>query len=120
MQPDIKKVQHEWDTFFNGLVPLTDKIAQTITEEERVKYLSSLSCKQLDDVVVAWKKLFEYLLVKNLDGNVKKEANGKFVANEAKVPEIVRPGYPAEFSREMVKETPHFRVKSQAELNERK
>jgi dipeptidase len=120
MQPDIKKVQHEWDTFFNGLVPTTDKAAQALPEDERVKYLSSVSCKQLDDVVVAWKKLFEYLLVKNLDGNVKKEANGKFVANEAKVPEIVRPGYPAKFAREMVKETPHFRVKSQAELDARK
>jgi dipeptidase len=120
MQPDIKKVQQAWDEYFNELVPKTDKTAQTMTDKERVKYLSSVSCKQLDDVVVAWKKLFEYLLVKNLDGNVKKEADGKFVANEAKVPEIIRMGYPVEFAREMVKETPHFRVKSQAELDERK
>ncbi|MDR2841264.1 MAG: C69 family dipeptidase [Paludibacter sp.] len=120
LQPDIKKIQHEWDNYFNALVPKTDKAVQTLPEEERVNYLTSISCKQLDDVVVAWKKLFEYLLVKNLDGNVKKEANGKFVANEAKVPEIIRPGYPVEFAREMVKETPHFRVKSKAELDARK
>jgi hypothetical protein len=56
-----------------------------------------------------------------LDGNVKIEEGGKFIQNEAKIPpKILRPGYPVEFMREMVKERPDFRIKSKEELEKRK
>jgi len=67
----------------------------------------------------AWKKLGEYLLVKYMDGNVKMEKDGKFLQNEKGIPpDIIRPGYPEDFLRQMVKENPQLRVKTIKELKE--
>lgn len=120
MMPDIRLAQQKWDNNFNKLVPETDKIALTLSEEEARSFLKSVCIKQSEDLTLAWKKLGEYLLVKNLDGNVKREKDGKFVQDEYGLPvSILRPGYPVEFLREMVKENPGLRVKSQEELDKR-
>ena len=56
-----------------------------------------------------------------MDGNIKAEKDGKFVQNEYKIPPtIIRAGYPEEFLRKMVKENPGLRVKTEAELKDRK
>ena len=121
MLPDIKKVQTHWENNFNSLVNVIDKVTINMTETEAREFLTSFSHLQAENSTAAWKKLGEYLLVKYMDGNIKKEANGKFMENEFHIPPgIIRAGYPEEFLREMVKQNPGLRQKTEEELNNRK
>ena len=121
MVPDIKKVQAKWESDFNALVPAIDKVAVAMPEAEARVFLTEFSITQAENSTNAWKKLGEYLLVKYMDGNIKKEKDGKFVQNEYKIPTtIIRAGYPEEFLRKMVKEYQGFKVKTEEEMKNRK
>lgn len=121
MVPDIKKVQAKWESDFNALVPAIDKVAAGMNEEDARKFLTNFSATQAENSTAAWKKLGEYLLVKYMDGNIKKEENGKFLQNDHKIPPgIIRAGYPQEVLHQMVKENPGLRIKTDAEMNARK
>ncbi|MDD3077618.1 MAG: C69 family dipeptidase [Paludibacter sp.] len=121
MMKDIKKVQLKWETDFNSLVPAIDKVTVNMNEQEARTFLTNFSFTQAENSTAAWKKLGEYLLVKYMDGNIKKEVDGKFVQNEFHIPPtIIRAGYPEETLRQLVKEKPDLRVKTEKELNNRK
>lgn len=121
MLPDIKKVQSKWESDFNTLVPAIDKVAVSMNESDARTFLTNFSNTQAENSTAAWKKLGEYLLVKYMDGNIKKEENGKFVQNEFHIPPtIIRAGYPEEYLREAIKENPGLRVKTAQELLQRK
>ncbi|MCE1156471.1 MAG: dipeptidase, partial [Bacteroidales bacterium] len=82
------------------------------------EFLTTFSHSQAENSTTAWRRLGEYLLVKNLDGVVKKEENGQFLMNDKKIPQgIIRPGYPEEVLRQMVKENPGMKAKTQVELD---
>ncbi|MDR0206312.1 MAG: C69 family dipeptidase [Bacteroidales bacterium] len=59
-----------------------------------VDQLNNFSYQRSHDVVNEWNKLFEYLLVKYHDGNIKKEENGKFITNGNEKPQVVFPEQP--------------------------
>jgi len=121
MMPDIKKVQAKWESDFNALVPQMDKQAAGMNETDARAMLTKFSCAQAENSTAAWKKLGEYLLVKYMDGNIKKEKDGKFVQNEYKIPTtIIRAGYPEEYLRQMVKENPGLRILTEKEMSNRK
>jgi len=121
MITDIKKVQSKWESDFNTLVPQMDKQAIGMTETDARAMLTKFSCAQAENSTAAWKKLGEYLLVKYMDGNIKKEKDGKFVQNQYKIPtSIIRAGYPEEYLRQMVKEYPGFRILTEKEMLNRK
>jgi len=121
MMQDIKKVQSHWENDFNILVPAVDKTAAGMNEADARAYLTDFSNSQAENSTAAWKKLGEYLLVKYMDGNIKKEKDGKFLQNDHHIPPgIIRAGYPAEFLKKIAAENPGQRVKSAAELNARK
>jgi dipeptidase len=121
MFTDIKKVQVQWESDFNALVPAIDKVAVGMETADARIFLTHFSCSQAENSTAAWKKLGEYLLVKYMDGNIKKEKDGKFVQNEYKIPPtIIRAGYPEEFLHKMVKESPGLRQKTVEEMKNRK
>ncbi len=121
MMQDIKKVQSHWENDFNILVPAVDKTAAGMNEADARAYLTDFSNSQAENSTAAWKKLGEYLLVKYMDGNIKKEKDGKFLQNEHHIPPgIIRAGYPAEFLKKIAAENPGQRVKTAEELNARK
>jgi len=121
MLPDIKKVQTKWENDFNSLVPAMDKVAVGMTEVDARVFLTNFSLAQAENSTAAWKKLGEYLLVKYMDGNIKKEKDGKFIQNASNIPpSIIRAGYPEEFLRKMVKENPGTRVLTEEEMKNRK
>ncbi|WP_291125747.1 dipeptidase [Flavobacterium sp. UBA6031] len=121
MFPDIKKVQEKWESDFNALVPAIDKLTVGMNETDARIFLTDFSLQQAEKSTAAWKKLGEYLLVKYMDGNIKKEKDGKFLQNEYKIPPgIIRAGYPEEFLRKMVKENPGLRVLTEEEMKNRK
>lgn len=121
MMSDIRKVQAHWENNFQTLVPAMDKTALTMPENNAREFLTNFSITQAENSTTAWKKLGEYLLVKYMDGNIKKEENGKFLQNDKAIPPgIIRPGYPEEFLRQIVKENPNLRTKTEEEMNNRK
>ena len=125
MIQDINKEQAKWESTFATLTPAIDKTATDLMATDSTAacaYLTEFSDTQAEALTAAWKKLGEYLLVKYMDGNIKIEKNGKFVQNAAGIPpDIERPGYPDDFKRQIIQANPNkFRVKTQAELDNRK
>ena len=121
MFQDIKKVQVQWERDFNTFVASMDKVAIGMPEQEARAMLTNFSNSQAENSTQSWKKLGEYLLVKYMDGNIKKESGAKFIQNEYKIPpSILRAGYPVDFLRQMVKEDPGTRVITEEEMKNRK
>ena len=121
MMPDIKKVQSHWENQFNVLVPAMDKVAVNMSEADARVFLTNFSNSQAENSTAAWKKLGEYLLVKYMDGNIKKEADGKFLQNDFHIPPgIIRAGYAEDILRRIATENPGQRVKSEEEIKARK
>ncbi len=70
------------------------------------QYITEFSVKACNYTVEEWKKLGQYLLVKYIDGNVKKEENGKFSRNEYNYPSgPLQPGYPEEWKKNVASDT---------------
>ena len=63
-----------------------------------------------------WKKLFEFLVVKYIDGNVKKEENGEFIKDEyGRTPHPDQPGYPHWWYEKVAGDTgEHLKVKGES------
>ncbi|MCD7933355.1 MAG: C69 family dipeptidase [Tannerellaceae bacterium] len=108
MIEDIRKVQQELENSYQQAIPAIDKAALELYEKdpaEARKFLTWYSTTTADQATERWKKLGEYLLVKYIDGNVKKEENGTFKRNAYGMPEYPDfPGYDEEYFRSIVKD----------------
>ncbi|MBO7647066.1 MAG: C69 family dipeptidase [Bacteroidales bacterium] len=96
----IKHVNAKQDYWENRFIDETNKLSNKLAdlcksdpEKARVE-LNKYSAQAATDVVNEWNRLFEYLLVKYHDGNVKKEENGKFKTNGTANPQVVFPDQP--------------------------
>ena len=121
LMKDIRKLQSELENGFHQITASIDTKATSLPEMEARKFLTNYSNDAAEKTTAEWKKLGEYLLVKYMDGNIKKEENGKFIQNDHAIPpSIIRAGYSPDFQQKIAKENPGLRVKSAAELNNRK
>ncbi len=121
MMADVRKKQSELEASFDSELPGLESRVAGMTETEARQFLTEYTLKAAENTTQEWKKLNEFLLVKFMDGNIKKEENGKFVKNQYGLPPtIIRAGYSDECKIEMVKENPGMRQKTQAELDARK
>ena len=107
MIQDIRKVQQELENGYQETVPAIDKAAQELYAKdpaEAVKFLTWYSTTNSDSATARWKQLGEYLLVKYIDGNMKKEVNGQFKRNPYGQPASPDfPGYDEDYYRSIVK-----------------
>jgi dipeptidase len=107
MIQDIRKVQTELENSYQKMLPALDKVACELYENdpvEAIKFLTWFSTRNSDEATSKWKKLGEYLLVKYIDGNVKKEENGQFKQNGYGLSAYPNfPGYDETFYRSIVK-----------------
>jgi len=105
MYPDMRKVQQEIESKFLENQSQTEKDAFA-TSIPTAKYLTRYSNEQAQYAFDRWKKLGEFLLIKYMDGIVRKEVEGKFIRNEYGKPTSPnRTGYPEDYYRKIVKET---------------
>ncbi|MDR1747323.1 MAG: C69 family dipeptidase [Tannerella sp.] len=106
MIEDIRKVQEEIEGGYETLLPAIEKGAQEMyarDPQEAVRFLTWFSTTNADQATARWKKLGEYLLVKYIDGNVKKEENGAFKRNPYGMPVTPDfPGYDEAYYRSIV------------------
>jgi len=84
MIKDIQPVQRGLETKYIAEVVDVDNKATDLYKTDKkaaIKYLTDYSVKTGDATVKRWQDLFQYLMVKYMDGNIKKEKDGKFETN---------------------------------------
>ena len=106
MIQDIRKVQQELENGYQSKIAVIDKAATELYNkdpEEARKFLTWFSTTTADGATARWKQLGEYLVVKYIDGNVKKEENGQFKRNQYGMPASPDfPGYDEDYYRSIV------------------
>lgn len=115
MIPDIRKVQSAIEDNLEQYQPTIEAEAMKCYSESPQKAISLLNDYSIDKAQNAtkeYRKLGEFLFVKYLDGNMKKEVNGKFTRSEDNYPVAPNfPGYDDKYYRSIVKETgDHLKV----------
>ena len=104
---DLQKVQNELEEGFIKEVARQDERAKTTVNNEvaLTKMLNEFSGRMAERMMKEWNNLDRYLLVKYIDGNVKKEKNGHFertATGQAVFPS--QPAYRPEWLRMIVKD----------------
>ncbi len=110
MSKDIKKLQDELENRFINNTPIVDASAKELYAQDpkmAIQYLTDYSVNTGNYLVKRWEKLFQYLLVKYMDGNVKQEENGKFNYNEynAAPAPVKNPQYPDWWKKNVIDAT---------------
>lgn len=109
MSVDMKKVQSALENGFRAAQPEVEEKAAELYRQspsEALHYLTQYTNNLVSEGVAEWKKLGEYLMVKYVDGVVKREENGQFKRNPHGLPASpVRPGYSEEFYRKVINQT---------------
>ncbi|MCQ2285391.1 MAG: C69 family dipeptidase [Bacteroidales bacterium] len=93
----IKEKQHELESSFVKEIADMEKDVLYLlkTEPSKAQHkLNEFSNDKVRKVCTEWNALFEYLLVKFNDGNIKKEENGRFVQTKAEKPQAEFPDQP--------------------------
>lgn len=109
MSEDVRKVQDRLESRFTGEVDGIDQAAKSILEKDReaaIEFLTAYSHRAAGIMFDTWKELSQFLLVKYIDGNVKKEKDGVFERNPYGDPAFPdQPGYPDSWKREVIRDT---------------
>jgi hypothetical protein len=109
MSADALKIQKQLESKFLAETAEVDDNAKKLYENDVWKareYLTDYSLKSSQNTFDQWKKLSEYLLVKYIDGNIKKEKDGKFARTPAGYPEMpLQPGYSDSWKRSVIQDT---------------
>ena len=110
MAADVCKIMHAVEDGYLNDISRADAEAQALYKNDPSKaqqYLTDYSNKLADATFRSWKKLSQYLLVKYIDGNIKKEKDGRFLPNKynttAASPD--QPGYPEWWLKNVVEGT---------------
>ena len=105
--PDVRKVQSEIEHSYIASTKNIEEAALKIykeSPEKAVALLTAFSDSVAENATARYRKLGEYLLVKYMDGRVKKEKNGRFERSSDGYPVSPdAPGYSEEFYRNIVK-----------------
>lgn len=104
---DIQKLQNALE--YSGIqqVEALDAKLKNMSEADMRKAMTKFSHNKSAEVFNAWKELDNYLLVKYVDGNIKKEKDGKFVETGYRKGDVVfpdQPAYPEAWYRMIVKD----------------
>jgi dipeptidase len=109
MSADAQKVQKQLEATFLAETETIDKTALDLfskDEKQAREYLTKYSVKTAQNTFDKWKNLSEYLLVKYIDGNIKKEKEGKFERNPWGNPVMpLQPGYSDAWKKSVIQET---------------
>lgn len=109
MHADLAKVRQELETKFLTQQEATEKEALELYKKSADKasdFLTQYSIDQAQYAFDKWKKLGEFLVIKYMDGIVRKEKDGEFIRNEHGQPSSPqRVGYSKEHYQRVVRET---------------
>jgi len=107
IHPEIAKLQSEFELGFINVTPAVDHGANALYEKDKnaaIAYLTDYSNAVGANVFDTWKKFYQYLFMKYMDGNIKTKREVpdgyKYYA-----PEVKQPGYSTEKYRMIIEET---------------
>ncbi len=114
IHPEIESVQQKMEQDFIDFTPAVDKGAKELyaqNPEKAVAYLTNYSNYAGEYTFKTWKKLYQHLFMKYMDGNIKTPKavpdNYKYVS-----PNLSQPGYGEEWYRLIIEKTgDQFKVK---------
>jgi dipeptidase len=108
MMEDVRKVQTELEEKYITEVAAIDAAAQVLNEtnpELAREFVTNYSGNMADYTVQRYKELGQFLLVKYIDGNIKKEENGEFLRSKEGYPlSPNQPGYSEQWKDIVVKD----------------
>jgi dipeptidase len=109
MSADAKKIQKQLESRYLSSTDSIDAAAMKLfAKDEKLarQYLTNFSVKMAQNTFSHWKLLSEYLLVKYIDGNIKKETDGKFERNRWDYPVMpLQPGYSDSWKKSVIQDT---------------
>jgi dipeptidase len=109
MSSDAKNVQKQLETAYLSETDSVDDSALKLFQQDEKfarEYLTKYSVKTAQNTFTRWKTLSEYLLVKYIDGNIKKEKDGKFSRTSTGYPMSPdQPGYSDSWKKAVIKDT---------------
>jgi dipeptidase len=109
MAPDITAVQSELENGFLEKQPEIEQKAKDLLKEDKNKaiaFLTNYSITEAQHAFDTWKSLGDRMLVKYIDGIIRKEENGRFKTNEYGKPTSPdRAGYSESHYRAIAKDT---------------
>jgi len=107
IHPEIAKLQSEFELGFIDVTPAVDAGAKAIYEKDHdaaIAYLTDYSNAVGANVFETWKKFYQYLFMKYMDGNIKTKREVpegyKYYA-----PKVSQPGYGTEKYKMIIEET---------------
>lgn len=104
---DLQKVQSSLEDSFIKEVESLDNKVKTMNESQMRNELTKFSLAKAEQTFNEWSNLYNYLLVKYIDGNIKKEKDGKFEQTGLRKGDAVfpkQPEYPKEWYRMIIKD----------------
>ena len=108
MIKDIQPVQQQMESKYIAETAGIDTKAAELYKSDKIagiNYITDYSVRTGQETVKRWQEMYQYLLVKYIDGNVKKEKDGKFETNPYNMPVMPsQPGYPEWWLKEIVKQ----------------
>jgi dipeptidase len=102
IHPEIKEKQQKLESDFVKKSNAIDLGAKQLFEVDKalaVDFVTDFSVNNANALVYDWKKFYQYLFMKYMDGNIKTENPG------FQNPHVKQPGYPENFLRVIVKQT---------------
>jgi dipeptidase len=107
--PDVVKAQQELENKYVANTPAIDAAALNLYKsnpEMARNFLTDYSVNMGENTFKTWYNLSNYLLVKYIDGNIKKEKDGKFLYNGySQAASPAQPGYSESWKKMVVDET---------------
>lgn len=108
MIKDLQKVQNDLEnTYIDEVAKLDAKVKNMDDVAAMCDSLTEFSLAKGQQSFDAWSDLYNYLLVKYIDGNIKKEKDGKFQETGYRKGDCVfpdQPAYPDEWYRMIIKD----------------
>jgi dipeptidase len=109
MSNDALKVQKQLESRYLSETVTIDEAALNLynkDEKQARDYLTNYSLRTAQNTFDQWKLLSEYLLVKYIDGNIKKEKDGKFERSSTAYPLMpLQPGYSDAWKKSVIQDT---------------
>ena len=102
---DLQKVQSRLESTYISDVQKFDSRVKDLDGQALTNQLNDFSGRQAERMMMEWNRLDRYLLVKYMDGNIKKEKDGKFLRTETGMSAFpAQPHYRSEWQRMIVRD----------------
>lgn len=99
---DVMELQQALENKYIAYTPVIDKAALTLYKKDPKlarQFITDYSVNTGNSTVATWRKFYEHLFVKYMDGNIKTKVAGQIL------PKVEQPGYTDEWYRRIIKET---------------